>query len=285
MVRKSGLGRGLDALIPTGSTDARSGTIQIHVDQIRSNPRQPRRDFDQSELENLANSIREHGILQPLIVTPDEAGSGYFTLIAGERRWMAAKIAGLRQVPALLRDADDQQRLELALIENIQRTDLSPLDAAEAYRQLSDEFGLSHEQIANRVGKSRVVISNTLRLLKLATTAQDALRSSQISEGHARALLSLPSEAAQNAALHNILRDDLTVRQTEALVRKLVGERPKPQSSTEPKPHLRAIEERLRTHLGTKVNLRGNKNGGNLVISYYSDEELNYIIERILGNE
>lgn len=281
MARRSGLGRGLDALIP-GDDRPHSGVSEIPVGQIIPNPRQPRLRFDPQELAELAASIRQHGVIQPLIVSESEAPDQY-VLIAGERRLLAARQAGLETVPAILREAGDQQRLELALIENVQRADLSPLEAAEAYRQLSDDFHLSHEEIAARVAKSRTAVTNTLRLLKLPTEVQEALSAGQISEGHARALLALPTPQAQNAALQTILSHELNVRQTEELVRKLTGQKavvlPKPASP----PEIVALEERLRSCLGTKVNLKRSRKGGTLVIHFYSDEELNALVEQIMG--
>jgi ParB family chromosome partitioning protein len=227
MKKRSGLGKGLDALIPTSGTDLPEvGLTQIPIANIVPNPRQPRARIDPDELEELAVSIREHGVIQPLIVTQTESPD-QFTLIAGERRLMAAQLAELRAVPVIIRDASDQQLVELALVENVQRADLEPLEAAEAYRQLAEEFNLSHEEIANRVGKSRVTVTNTLRLLNLPDNVKAALAERKISEGHARALLALPTEQAQTAALQSILKHDLTVRQTEQLIRKLSGEKPK----------------------------------------------------------
>lgn len=281
MARRTGLGRGLDALIP-GDDRPHSGVTEIPVDQIARNPRQPRLLFDTEELSELAASIRQHGVIQPLIVSEAEA-PGQYVLIAGERRLMAARQAGLETVPAILREAGDQQRLELALIENVQRADLGPLEAAEAYRQLTDDFNLSHEEIAARVGKSRTAVTNTLRLLKLPTVVQEALSAGRISEGHARALLALPTPQAQNAALQTILSHELNVRQTEELVRKLTGQKPPALTRPAAAPEIAALEERLRACLGTKVNLNRSRKGGTLVIHFYSDEELNALVEQIMG--
>jgi ParB family chromosome partitioning protein len=256
----------------------------IPVDRIAPNPRQPRAHFDPGELAELAASIREHGVIQPLIVTYEEQND-QFVLVAGERRWLAARQAGLQSVPALVREASDQQRLELALIENVQRADLGPLEAAEAYRQLVEDFGLSHEEVSTRVGKSRVAITNTMRLLKLPQSVQQALVENRISEGHARALLALATPQAQAAALQTILERDLTVRQTEELVRRLSGNRLPQQLKGPPSPEVSALEERLRTRLGTRVTLNPRRRGGTMVIHYYSDEELNALVEQILGNE
>jgi ParB family chromosome partitioning protein len=276
------LGRGLDALIPGGERPA-SGIEQIPLDAVVSNPRQPRTRFDPEELAELAESIRVHGMLQPLIVTQDET-PGRYTLIAGERRLLAARQAGLTHAPALVREASEQSRLEMALIENVQRADLAPLELAEAYRQLAEDFDLSHEQIAARVGKSRVAVTNTLRLLKLPESVRQALTEGRISEGHARALLALPTPQAQAAALHTILTHELNVRQTEALVRRLTGERPPARPRPEPPPDVLDVQERLQSSLGTRVRLKRTRKGsGTIVIHFYSDEELEALIERLSG--
>lgn len=282
MTRKTGLGRGLDALIPGGEPPS-AGVSEIPVDLITPNPRQPRSHFDAEELSELADSIKEHGVLQPIIVSYDENDSRY-VLIAGERRWMAARYAGLESIPAIVREVNDQQRIELALIENVQRADLSPLEAAEAYHQLNEEFALSHDQISARVGKSRTTITNTLRLLKLPADIKTALAEGQISEGHARALLSLNNPQAQTAALQTILAKDLTVRQTEQLVRKLSGEKPAPVPKPATAPEILSLEEQLRSRLGTKVKVNPRKKGGSIVIHYFSTEELNSLLDLLLGN-
>ncbi len=289
MTKKTGLGKGLDALIPPGeflpageAALQAGGVIEIPVGNIDPNPHQPRSHMDPEKLNELAVSIREHGIIQPIIVTQG-ALPDHYTLVAGERRLLAARQAGLETIPAILREATEQQRLELALIENVQRTDLGPLEAAEAYRQLDEEFGLSHEEIAVRVAKSRVTITNTLRLLKLPPVVRQALAEERISEGHARALLALPTPQAQTAALQTILKHDLNVRQTEELVRKLCGEKPQKLPKPAPPPEIAAIEERLRTHLGTKVSLNHHRKGGTLVIHYYSEEELDALVRHIIG--
>jgi ParB family chromosome partitioning protein len=236
------------------------------------------------ELAGLVESIREHGVIQPIILSYDEASDQY-VLIAGERRWLAAKQAGLSVIPAIVRDiVDDKERLELALIENIQRSDLNPLEAAEAYRQLNEDFGLSHEEISTRVGKSRVSITNTLRLLKLSPDVQKALTDGKISEGHARAILGLQSGDAQSALLQTIFAKDLTVRQTEELVRRLTGSKPAPKARASVLPEMQAIEDRLRERLNTKVRLNPQRGGGKVVIYYYSKEEFNSLIDLLLGD-
>lgn len=288
MARKSGLGKGLDALIPTENflsaeekPSSEAGILQIPIDQIIPNPHQPRTHFDPQELSELASSIREHGVLQPLLVTVGSAPEQYI-LIAGERRLLASRQAGLDRVPVMIREATEQERVELALIENLQRSDLSPLETAEAYRQLAEEYALPHEQIADRVGKSRTSVTNTLRLLKLPSEVQQALAGGQISEGHARTLLGLPSSQAQIAALQTILKKELTVRQTEALVRLLVGQKPASPPKTSKPPEIDEIEAKLRQTLGTKVSLNQHRKGGTLVIHYYSDEELTTLVEQLL---
>lgn len=283
MSRKGGLGKGLGALIPNGYSTVGDGSASfVSVDKIIPNPRQPRREWAESELADLAQSIREHGIIQPLIATysPD---TDQYTLIAGERRLRAAALAGLSFVPIIVREATDQERLELALIENLQRADLSPLDTALAYVALNDEFNLTHEEIGTRVGKSREAVSNTIRLIKLPTPVRLALSSGQISEGHARALLGLEgSPQAQVAALDSILRNGLTVRQTEELVRKFKGEKPPVVEKNTQTPEIQEMEERLRNALGTRVTVKHGRKGGRLIIHYYSDEELDSLMSHLL---
>ncbi len=285
--KRYGLGRGLDALIPGGEGgDAPTRGVQyVPIAAVRPNPQQPRARMDPAALEELAASIREHGILQPLVVSRGP-GEGEFTLIAGERRWRAAQLAGLERVPVLVREVTPQEQLELALIENIQRADLNPLEEAEAYRQLHEAFGLTHEEIARRVGKSRVAVTNALRLLKVAPAVQQALHQGRIREGHARALLALPTHAAQEAALQTVLREGLSVRETEALVRKILGreeaEKPGRAARSADDAAIRSIEARLQAHLGTRVQVRPGRRGGRIVLYYYSDEELDALLQRLL---
>ena len=278
---RRGLGKGLDALIPGGFQPESSGGMQqIPIIAIAPNPSQPRSEINDEGLEELAKSILEHGILQPLILSKN-ASDNQYTLIAGERRLRAAEIAGLESIPAIIRNVTEQERLEIALIENIQRENLTPLEAALAYQQLSDEFNLSHEDISRKVGKSRTAITNTLRLLKLPDNVQLALHSGKISEGHARALLGLPSKKSQIAVLQTILNNSLNVRQTEELVRKFSGQKPKVKNGRKAvSPEVKSLEDQLRTLLGTKVTLNHGKKGGTVVIHYYSEEELNALIDR-----
>jgi ParB family chromosome partitioning protein len=282
MPRKTGLGRGLEALIPGGERSSEAGLVTLRIEQIVPNPHQPRERFDPEELRELAESIREHGVLQPLIVTESELPDQYI-LIAGQRRLMAANQAGLERVPVLIREASDLERLQLALIENVQRADLSPLEAAEAYRQLAEDFGLSHEEISRSVAKSRVSVTNTMRLLKLPESVKKALAERQISEGHARALLSLSSPQAQAAVLQTIISKDLNVRQTEDVVRRLSGERKQNDGKPVLPPEIAAIQDQLENLLGTRVSLASRGERGTITIYYYSDEELNALVDRLLG--
>jgi len=282
MPQRTGLGRGLDALIPGGepSPMGGSGASKVALDLIERNPRQPRIHFDADELDELSASIREHGIIQPLIVSPGQAGK--YVLIAGERRLEAARKAGLANVPVVVREASDQQFLELALIENVQRADLNAIEEAEAYLHLTEEFGLSHEQVALRVGKNRVTVTNTLRLLNLSDKVKQSLVDGQVSEGHARALLGLSTLEAQDAALQTVLNLGLNVRQTELLVRKLGGGKTASKPKAAPSPEAAELEQRLRSSLGTKVSLRHGRKGGTLTIHYYSNEELDALLGRLL---
>ncbi|MEA1979295.1 MAG: ParB/RepB/Spo0J family partition protein [Chloroflexota bacterium] len=285
MSKKRGLGKGLDALIPTGSDKipSKHGLLQVPVENIQPNPRQPRTSPETENISQLADSIREHGILQPLVVLPKGAGGSY-TLIAGERRLRAAQKAGLEFVPVIVREANEQQQLEWALVENLQRSDLNPLETAHGYLQLADEFDLSHAEIAQRVGKNRATVSNTLRLLKLSAAVRGALIENKISEGHARALLSLPTAQAQSAALQSILERELSVRQVEELVQRLLGERRKKKQKTKRSPEETALENQLRDALGTRVTLKRGRRGGSLVIRFFSDEELNTLVDRLLAS-
>ena len=284
MPQKSGLGRGLGALIPGGENAlTENGIMLVSVDLVFPNPRQPRSMMRPEELQDLTASIREHGVLQPLIVTPGDT-QGRYVLIAGERRLQASRLAGLASVPVLVRQATDQQRLELAIIENVQRSDLSALEEAEAYRQLAEDFDLSHEDIAARVGKSRVAVTNTLRLLKLPDAVKNALIEGRVSEGHARALLALPTPEAQAAALRTVIAQELNVRQTEELVRKLSGDKPPRKPKPAAVPEVTSLEERLRASLGTKVTLRSGRKGGTVTIHYYSNEELDALMGRLLDD-
>lgn len=288
--KRRGLGKGLGALIP--GADSAAGLAVIQVRDIAPNPWQPRQEMREEDLQELANSIREHGLLQPLIVTtapiPASAPGPHYQLVAGERRWRASMLAGLETVPALIKEATPQQVLEMALVENIQRADLNALEEAQAYQQLVDEFGMTQDAVAERVGKSRVAVTNALRLLRLPIEVKQALQEGRISEGHARALLGLPDAALQLQAMGMIESRSLSVRQTEALVRQLVSA---PQPAAEQPPartpdaEQGRLEDRFRQVLGTKVSLHRGKGGGRLVIYFYSEEELQAICDRIVGEE
>jgi ParB family chromosome partitioning protein len=284
MAQRKGLGKGLESLIPSGGktspvSSGTGGVQQVAVDAIQPNPRQPRIHFKEEELLELAASIREHGVIQPLIVTPNSDGT--FILIAGERRWQASQKAGLRTVPVITRQASNQELLEIALIENVQRADLNSMEEAEAYRQLVDEFGLSHESVAKRVGKSRVAVTNTLRLLTLADVVKQALVDGKITEGHARALLALSTQKAQASALQVVINLSFNVRQTEEYVRKLGGQKPIKAKKPSRNADVSDVEKRLQRSLGTKVALKYGKKGGTVTIYYYSGEELDALIDKL----
>ncbi len=271
---RRGLGKGLEALIPSTP-----GVTEVDVDSIVPNPRQPRQAIDPQALEDLAISIREQGVVQPLVVTEVEGG---YQLLVGERRWRASKLAGLDAVPVVVRDVTPQQMLELALVENLQREDLNPLETASAYQQLVEEFGMTQQQVADKVGKNRVTVTNTLRLLKLPMEVKDALLQGQITEGHARAMLRLQSERLQLDVLKAVLKGGLNVRQTEEMVRRMSKE-PKPKTSVvERPPEEKALEDKFRQALGTKVSLTSGAKGGRLVVYYYSEEELQAIYDLIV---
>jgi len=288
MSSRRGLGKGLGALIP--GVEMPLGVIEVPVTEITTNPRQPRREIPAESLRELADSIREHGVLQPLIVTQAGATGAVpgarYQLIAGERRWRAAMQAGLELVPVLVKEATPQETLEIALVENIQRADLNPLEEANAYRQLMNDFALTQEQVAERVGKSRVAVANSLRLLRLADEIKDALLAGRISEGHARALLGLATAHLQLRVLRAIEKEGLSVRQTEELVRRLTSAGEAQENAVPSQtPETRALEDRFRRALGTKVNLFRSKRGGKLVIHFFSEEELQTIYDRIVGGE
>ena len=273
--RRRALGRGLDALLPQAPE---TGLKEIEVDRIEPNPEQPRQRFDRAALEDLAGSIREHGLVQPLVVA--RIADDRYRIIVGERRWRAAQLAGLERVPAVVKETSDRGTLELALVENIQRADLNPLEEASAYQRLMQDFGLTQQQVAERVGRSRVAVTNTLRLLSLPETLKRAVIEERITEGHARAILGLPERQAQLAVLERVEREGLSVRQTEELVRRLTEPREPRRESHRP-PDIQALEDDLRQALGTRVSLKPGKRGGRIVIEYYSDEEFQGLYERL----
>ena len=277
--RPQGLGRGLAALIPQRAPST-AASIEIPLARIRENPRQPRLRMHDDALASLAESIGQHGVIQPILVT--ETIDGYM-LVAGERRVRAARIAGLERIPAIVRQLADRQQLELALVENLQREDLDPMEAARAYRQLMDEFSFTQEDLAIRVGRARSTVANTLRLLELHPAVQDAIATSLITEGHARALGGLPPEV-QAPAVTTVIADDLSVRQTEELVRRLREPRVERAAVAAPAdPDVERVEEDLRRSLGTKVRLTRTRRGGRIVIEYFGDEELARLYQRLVG--
>lgn len=278
---KTGLGRGLGALIPslTPATDS------VDINLIISNPFQPRQDMDAAELAELAESIRQHGVLQPLLVSRIEKDDGAtaYQVIAGERRLQAARLAGLTEVPVVLKETTPREVLELALVENLQRSDLNPLEEAQAYRRLMDEFGLSQAEVGSRVGKSRSAVANALRLLGLSEEMQSSLAKGEISEGHARALLGLPEEARREA-WRRVVEQALSVRQTEQMVRGWSKARQRRPRERRRDADMAALEEKLRETFSTRVSLVRGRRGGRITIHFYSDEELDSIVARLLGN-
>lgn len=288
--KRGGLGRGLGALIPTAPSSAAeepTATAEVPIDAIVPNPYQPRSAIDQTKLHALAESVRAHGVIQPLVVRrADEPGR--YVLIAGERRWRAAREAGLGTVPVVVKEAAPQAMLELALVENVARADLSPLEEAAAYRQLIEEFGLTQADVAGRVGRSRVSVTNTLRLLAAPEAVQQALNDGRISEGHARALLGLPHATDQVALLDLVIARGWSVRQTEDAVRRwLTGQRPGGAGKALPDPEALRLEDRFRSALGTRVSLHRDSSGsgGALTIHFFSDEELQALYARLVGED
>jgi ParB family chromosome partitioning protein len=271
-----GLGRGLGALIPRPTL----GLREVPVDAIRPNPWQPRTHFDEQELEELAQSIREHGVLQPVLVSQQPDGS--FQLITGERRWRAVQLAGMSTVPAMVKETTPLASLEMALVENIQRRDLNPLEEAHAFRQLIEEHGLTQEKLAQRIGKSRVAVTNTLRLLNLPDEVRQALADGALSEGHARAILMANGEARRVRLLARVLQDRLSVRDTETLAREMNTSRAGPAESPPADPDVERLEDAFRQALGTRVRLMRGRHGGRLIIHFFSDEELQGIYEAIV---
>ena len=282
--RRSGLGRGLDAIIPSAPpaapSDASAGVQEVDVDLIAPNPYQPRSVFDAARVTELAESIREHGVIQPLIVSrPSEPGGAPYQLIAGERRLLASREAGLRRVPVIVKEATPQALLELALVENLQRQDLGALEEAFAFRRLSEEFDLTQEAVAMRVGRSRSAVANSIRLLSLSDEMQASLAGGEMTAGHARALLAIEDATVRRLVWRRIVEHDLSVREAEALAK--AGMRTALKRTVRRSADLAAVEETLRGALGTKVELQKGRKGGRVVIHFYSDEELDSLIDRL----
>ncbi|MGM9640451.1 MAG: ParB/RepB/Spo0J family partition protein [Faecousia sp.] len=280
MAKQKGLGKGLGALLSdyTPVPEQEGSLRQLPVQKVEPNPMQPRREFDQEALEALADSISEHGMLQPLTVR--ELPSGYFQIIAGERRWRAARLAGLSEVPALVIEADDRKTMELALIENLQREDLNPVEEALGYDSLIKDYGLTQEEAARRVGKSRPAVANALRLLNLEEELLELVRASKLSPGHARAVLSVKDPAKRREAAQKIVALDLSVRQAELLCRNLSRE-PKPEQPEKPLrvDYVAECEKQLSSHLGRGVKIVTGKRKGRFELEFYGPEDLQRLYE------
>lgn len=271
---KTALGKGLEALIPGKGREI----IEIDIERIIPGREQPRKVFRDAPLKELAQSIKEKGVLQPVLVAREDSGA--FRLIAGERRLRAAQLAGLRKVPAILREADPEDSLEIALIENLQREDLGPIEAAQAFKRLMKQFGLTQEKLAEKVGKERATVANYLRLLKLPEEIKNYLNEGTLSMGHARALLSVESPSGQLAAARKIVKSGLSVREAESLARK--PQKPRAVKA-KPDPQIASLEEKLKKSLATKVRIRHKGKGGWIEIEYYSLEELDRLLDILLG--
>ena len=300
MAPKRGLGRGLSNLIPTDDTtedvttktSKKTGTVTktevvkkveqtLNINRIEPNKNQPRKEFNEDALQELADSIKQFGVIEPLVVVKRK---GYYELIAGERRWRAARLAGLKEVPVVIKDYDDQQIVEIALIENIQREDLNPIEEAHAYERLIQEFNLTQDEVAERVSKSRTTVTNALRLLKLTEKVQQMLIDDMLSTGHVRALITIADPQLQYETAMYIFDKKLSVRETESYVKKLLNKKPKEKTSEKEDPELsflyKAIENRLKESLGTKTTIKAKtKDSGKIEIEYYSQEDLERITQ------
>ncbi len=286
-MNRKALGKGINALIPDFETEvpaptATAGMVELLIDEISPGDTQPRKDFNDEKLKELENSIRENGVIQPIVV--QKQGDGY-EIICGERRWRASQKAGLKKIPAVIREVSNTQSLQMALIENIHRQDLNPIEEAQAYKRLSHEFGLTQEVIARQVGKNRATVANYLRLLKLSKAFQEDLITGQLTMGHARAMLSLATEQEMEEARREVLRQNMNVRQVESYVQS--KNRP---AGTKPKSNpvvkdifIKDLEKEFERRLGTKVEIIPGKKGGKLVVLYYSNDDLNRIHDMIVS--
>ncbi len=286
MNEKRRLGRGLGALIPEALPEKEGDIKEIEIHRIKPNPYQPRTTFDEKKLRELADSIEQHGLVQAIVVAPEK---DQFILVAGERRYRAAKMVGLKTIPAIVKEFSKSAMLEIALIENLQREDLNPIEEAEAYRKLMEEFNMTQDELARRVGKSRSAIANTVRLLSLPQAVKEALARGDILPGQARPLLALPDQETQNKMAQQIMARGLTAREVEKMVSRAGKEKEtkitiRQETMTE-EPQLREIKEQLQRHLGTKVRLVKGKQGGTLEIFYYSDEDLERLIALLLPGD
>ena len=284
MASNKGLGKGLGALLGDFEEVAseKSAYQVLPIYKVEPNPDQPRRDFDEEELQALADSISEHGIIQPLTVR--ELSSGYYQIIAGERRWRAARLAGLGEVPVVVIEADDKKAMELALIENLQRQDLNPVEEALGYKSLMEDYGLTQEDAAKRVGKSRPAVTNALRLLSLNAEVLDEVRSGALSAGHARAVLTVKSEKKQLAAAQKIIALGLSVRQAELLCRNLAKETPEPKEEkvTLKVDYVAECEKQLSKHLGRGVKIVNGKRKGRFELEFYGQEDLQVLLDALM---
>jgi len=290
MMKKSSLGTGLSSLIPEKTKRFSEGVpanketdvINVSVDSVVPNPNQPRYYFDGENLKDLAESIREHGVVQPIIVT--KLAEGKYELIAGERRLRASKLIGNKEIPAIVRKADNQEKLELAIIENVQRHNLNAIEEAKAYKRLKEEFGLTQEEIAKKLGKGRVAVANTMRLLELPVEIQRGLIENKITEGHARAILGLENPEKQRALYELILKDKLTVRDVENKVREInIPTHTRKISALTVNPEIQDLENRLQQSLGTKIQIKKKGTSGKIMIDFFSEEEFEKIKNLLLA--
>ena len=282
MASQKGLGRGLGALLGDfqEETVEKSPYQKLPIHKVEPNPDQPRQDFDEEELQSLADSIGEHGVIQPLTVR--ETGSGYYQIIAGERRWRAARLAGLHEIPAVIIEADDKKTMELALIENPQRQDLNPVEEALGYQVLMEEYGMTQEETAKRVGKSRPAVANALRLISLCPEVLELVRSGKLSAGHARAVLSLKEAKKQQQAAQKIIALGLSVRQAELLCKNMDKEPPKEKPATLQVNYVEECEKTLSKHLGRGVKIVSGKRKGRFELEFYGAEDLQNLLEALL---
>lgn len=274
---KKGLGKGLGALIESEDSSDKRGILEIKINDIEPNINQPRKKFDDDKLLQLSESIREHGIVQPIIV---KKVNDSYKIVAGERRWRAARLAGLTSVPTVVKEISDKQLMEIALIENIQREDLNPIEEAEAFERLLREYDMTQDELSKAVGKSRSVIANSLRLMSLDEKVKEFVINGELSNGHARALIAIENKDLQVKAAEEIISKSLNVRQTEALVKSIHVEKKVPKVSVKDENFIE-IEEKLKSIFGTKVELQNNNKKGKIMIEYYSMEELDRILEMI----
>jgi len=281
---KKGLGKGLGALLNTDEAIdvALEAQSELKLSQIEPNKSQPRTEFDAEKLQALAESITQYGILQPIVVKKQE--NGFYKIIAGERRWRAAKLAGLKKVPVIIKDYDDKETMEIALVENLQREDLNPFEEARGYRELMDIFSLTQEEVAQKVGKSRSAVANSLRLLSLCDEIKKMVLDKELTVGHVRALLATDNEAVQLTAAKKIVEEGFTVRQTEAYIKLLLQDKKTKKSNPideEVKRYLLTLEKKLSDSLGTKDTIKSKKNRGKIEIEYYSNEDFERIMKII----